>query len=62
MIEMLIKGAALVLFLVLVYIGITWALGAAGITIPPVVAGLLVGLLILAALLWLWRNRAKFGL
>jgi hypothetical protein len=62
MVEMLLRAAIIVVILVVIWVLATWALGMVGITIPPIIAGAVIAILILVGLLWLWKNRGSLGL
>lgn len=62
MVEMLLRGAIIIVVLVVIWFLATWALGLVGIVIPEIVLMAAVAILVLVALLWLWRNRGSLGL
>ncbi len=62
MIEALLKFAIIVVILILIYVGATYALGLMGVVIPQIVIMAVIAILILVGCLWLWRNRGSLGL
>jgi protein-S-isoprenylcysteine O-methyltransferase Ste14 len=61
MVDMLLRAAIIVVILSLVFACIMWAFSYAGIVVPDWVMGGVIGLVILAGALWVWRNRGSIG-